>query len=137
MPALVGKTYTKAKQTLEAMGLRVKKQTRYSSAPGGEVLVQSRKSGSVVSPGLAVTLTVAIAIPPAVNGNPWGYNWACCKTITSPPSEFCSYFVCVRTFWNGTGFVVQCNDDQLSKTGGTGRQTCSGHEGHERTLYAP
>jgi hypothetical protein len=72
----------------------------------------------------------------AVNDNPWSYNFNCCQTITSPPANFCSYFNCIATFWNGSGYVVECLDTTYSKSGGvTG--ACSSHGGPRRTLYSP
>lgn len=73
---------------------------------------------------------------PAVNGNPWCYNWTGSKLIYSPASAFCSYFACITTFWNGKGYVIQCVDGTFSKSGGIQGQ-CSQHGGYKRTLYKP
>jgi hypothetical protein len=71
-----------------------------------------------------------------VNGNPWGYNFSCCQNITSPPANFCSYFNCIASFWNGSGYVIECIDTTYGKSGGiTG--ACSSHGGPWRTLYSP
>jgi len=138
MPDVLGMAYADAKGALTGRGFTVKRRNQYSASARPErVLKQSRKAGSIVDVGTTITLTVAIPIPPAVNGNPWGYNWGCCKSIKDPPSDFCSFFACVLTFHNGTGFVVQCEDGLFSLTGGTGRQTCISHNGYKRTLYAP
>ena len=138
VPDVVGLAYRDAKMALKDRGYKVKRQNKYSMSARPEgVLKQSRKAGSIVDVGTTITLTVAIPIPPAVNGNPWGYNWGCCKEIKDPPSDFCSFFACVLTFYNGSGFVVQCEDGQFSLTGGTGKQTCISHNGYKRTLYAP
>jgi hypothetical protein len=79
-------------------------------------------------------------LPPSascnVNGNPWRYNFTCCQFITSPPSNFCSYFICISSFWNGNGYVVECLDTRYGKSGGiTG--ACSSHGGPWRALYSP
>jgi PASTA domain len=137
MPDVVGMAYSDAAAALRDRGFKVKRENRYTSSdPVGRVLKQSKKVGAIVPADVAVTLTVAIAFPPPVNGNPWGYNWECCKKIFDPPSDFCSWFECVLTFYNGTSFVVQCRDDTFSATGGS-KQTCSGHDGHKRTLFSP
>jgi hypothetical protein len=70
-----------------------------------------------------------------VNGNPWGYNFTCCHFITSPPANFCSYFSCISSFWNGNGYVVECGDTRYSKSGGISG-ACSSHGGPLRPLYA-
>ena len=138
MPNTVGMVYKDAKETLTGRGFTVRRYNRYSTSEKPErVLKQSRKVGSILEAGTTIFLTVAIPIPPPVNGNPWGYNWGCCKEIKDPPSDFCSYFACVATFHNGEGYVVQCDDDQFSMTGGEGKATCISHDGYKRTLFAP
>jgi hypothetical protein len=137
MPNVVGMAFADAKDALKARGLKVSKKEKYtSSAPADQVLSQSKKVGAIVAEGTEITLTVALAIPAAVNGNPWGYNFGCCKKIYSPPSDFCSWFACVATFHNGDGFVVQCDDLQYSQTGGS-KTVCSTHEGFKRALLDP
>jgi len=69
-----------------------------------------------------------------VNGNPWGYDFNPGAVITNPPSSFCSYFNCIASFWQGTGYITECGDQTYSKSGGhTG--SCSKHGGDLRTLY--
>jgi hypothetical protein len=137
MPNVVGMAYSDAADALRSRGFTFRRDNRYTdSEPSGQVLKQSKRVGAVVPADAVVTLTVAIAFPPPVNGNPWGYNWACCKKILDPPSDFCSFFDCVLTFYNGTSYVVQCQDGTFSATGGS-RHTCSGHDGHKRTLLSP
>jgi hypothetical protein len=70
-----------------------------------------------------------------VNGNPWGYNFSPGSLIYSPPSAFCSYFACIGNFWNGRGYVNECNDGTYSKSGGI-RGDCSYHHGEMRPLYS-
>lgn len=79
------------------------------------------------------------ALPAPQDGspaNPWGYNFTCCQLIYLPPSMFCNYFNCIGNFWNGVGYLIQCNDGTFSKSGGRSG-SCSGHGGNGRTLYAP
>jgi hypothetical protein len=73
-----------------------------------------------------------------VNSNPWCYTFHNTGTlIFSPPSGFCgSYFSCISGFWNGNGFVVECQDGQYSKDGGRSG-VCAGDGGVNRNLYAP
>jgi hypothetical protein len=71
-----------------------------------------------------------------VNGNPWGYNFSCCKLFTSPTSNFCSYFACTPNFQTGNGYVVECLDAKYSKSGGA-QGACSNNGGVWRPLYAP
>jgi hypothetical protein len=68
--------------------------------------------------------------------NPWNYNFCGGKLITSPDPDFCSYFTCISSFWNGTSYIVQCGDGAFSKSGGhTG--VCSTHGGFRRNLHSP
>src|SRR6266567_9391142 len=71
----------------------------------------------------------------AVNGNPWCYNFSPGNLIYNPHASFCSYFACIGNFWNGRGYVVECNDGDYSKSGGI-RGSCSYHHGVWRPLYS-
>ncbi len=79
---------------------------------------------------------------PAVNtcgapANPWGYNFCGGSYIYSPPSNFCSYFSCIASFWKSTnGYVEQCVDGMFSHSGGR-QGSCSYHGGNQRPLYGP
>ncbi len=66
--------------------------------------------------------------------NPWGYNFCGGSYITSPASGICAYFNCIDNFWNGKGYVIQCKDGMLSKSGGR-QGSCSYHDGNRRPLY--
>jgi hypothetical protein len=59
--------------------------------------------------------------------------------IYTPPSNFCSYFNCISSFWEpddpGDGYVVQCADGSFSQSGGE-RGACSYHVGVSRPLYS-
>jgi hypothetical protein len=78
--------------------------------------------------------------PPATTcgapDNPWGYNFCGGAAITNPPSDFCVHFNCIKTFWNGKGYVIECRDNQYSKSGGISG-SCSQHGGNNRKLYQP
>jgi hypothetical protein len=138
LPNVIGLAYSDAKDTLKGIGFKVKRASKYTSSVAAEhVMGQSRKAGALLPAGTVVKLTVAIAFPAPVDGNPWGYNFACCKEIFEPPSDFCSFFSCVATFHSGTGYVVQCDDGLYSLTGGEGKKTCASHEGYDRTLFDP
>jgi hypothetical protein len=75
-------------------------------------------------------------IPGAVNCNPWGYNFSHGSYIYNPPGAFCSYFACIANFWNGKGYVMQCQDGMYSKSGGRSG-SCSYHGGNRRPLLKP
>ncbi len=68
--------------------------------------------------------------------NPWGYNFCGGNNIYSPPSTFCTYFVCIATFWTtANGYVVECNDAAYSHSGGQSG-VCSHHGGMRQALYS-
>jgi hypothetical protein len=77
--------------------------------------------------------------PPSLCGaprNPYGYNF--CGVggfVASPPSDICSYFNCIGNFWNGRGYMVECNDGTYSMSGGI-KGACSYHRGEERPVYS-
>jgi hypothetical protein len=81
--------------------------------------------------------------PPCVgvNGNPWCYDFNPGNLIYSPPGAFCSYFACIgsapsyTSFWNGRGYVIECQDGRFSKSGGI-QGSCSQHGGDLRPLYS-
>ncbi len=72
---------------------------------------------------------------PGINCNPWGYNFTPGNYITSPPSTFCNYFSCIASFWNGHGYVEECQDTTYSLSGGI-QGSCSHHGGNLRPLYS-
>jgi hypothetical protein len=74
-------------------------------------------------------------IPGGVNCNPWGYNFTAGNVIYSPPGAFCSYFSCSGNFWNGRGYVMECQDGMYSKSGGI-HGSCSYHGGNWQALYS-
>jgi hypothetical protein len=84
----------------------------------------------------AATPTQPVAAPTGVNGNPWGFDFNPGSTIYGRyvPSTFCSYFSCISSFWNGNGYVVECQDGMYSKSGGLSG-SCSHHGGNAAILY--
>jgi hypothetical protein len=73
--------------------------------------------------------------------NPWHYNFCGGSVINPPPSNFCSYFNCIASFWTedhpNDGYVIQCVDGRFSDSGGEAGSPCSSHGGPSRTLYSP
>jgi len=77
--------------------------------------------------------------PPNLCGapsNPWNYNFCGGAQIPNPPAQFCNYFNCIASFWNGNGYVVECADATYSKSGGLSG-VCSRHGGYLQTLWSP
>jgi hypothetical protein len=66
--------------------------------------------------------------------NPYGYNFCGGSLIYSPASDICSYLTCAANFWKSDGYVVQCQDDTFSKTGGK-QKVCSQDQGYRETLF--
>ncbi len=66
--------------------------------------------------------------------NPYGYNY-CGRgaNVTSPPSDVCTYFRCIANFPNGRGYMEECSDGTVSKSGGV-RGSCSTHGGDLRAV---
>lgn len=67
--------------------------------------------------------------------NPDGLNF-CGRghLVSSPPGDVCSYFSCIPNFWNGTGYMAECNDGMYSMSGGH-QGACSHHGGETRPVY--
>jgi PASTA domain-containing protein len=105
----------------------------YSFARRGTVFRQSLDPGTEVRPDRVVRLTITKPFPPPVNGNPWLYNFACCRHIYDPPAAFCSYFNCIPYFSSGVGYVIQCEDGAFSQSGGRSG-SCSSHGGNWRPI---
>lgn len=69
--------------------------------------------------------------------NPWGYNFCAGNVIYAVPSDFCSYFPCIKSFWKSTnGYAEECVDGMYSHSGGR-PGACSYHSGELRPLYGP
>ncbi len=77
--------------------------------------------------------------PPAFNycgapANPWHYNFCAGNVIYAIPSNFCSYFPCIPSFWQSTkGYAEECVDGKYSHSGGR-PGACSYHDGELRAL---
>lgn len=89
------------------------------------------------APPPVVHTTQAAPAKPSTCGapsNPYGYNF-CGRGgyVTSPPAEVCSYFDCIANFFNGHGYMVECNDGTYSMSGGI-RGACSHHGGEDRAV---
>jgi hypothetical protein len=66
--------------------------------------------------------------------NPYGYNFCGGSLIYDPKPDICSYFACIGNFWNGVGYMIQCNDGMVSMSGGR-QGSCSHHDGNLRPVY--
>ena len=66
--------------------------------------------------------------------NPLGYNFCGGSLIRSPDSTVCDYFDCIASFWDGVGYMIQCQDDTVSMSGGRSG-SCSHHGGNRRSVY--
>jgi hypothetical protein len=98
-------------------------------------------TGPVPAPHLGITGGTACPKPGDNCGappNPWGYNFCdyySGNTIANPPSNFCSYFTCLASFWTQTnGYVAECVDTKYSHSGGV-QGACSSHGGEWRPLW--
>jgi hypothetical protein len=66
--------------------------------------------------------------------NPYGYNFCGGSYIRDPKPDTCLYFDCIANFWNGTGYMIQCQDGTFSMSGGR-QGSCSHHGGNRRPVY--
>lgn len=94
-----------------------------------------------LSPAAVTTAPSPTAIPSqhtcGAPTNPWGYTFCGGNAIDSPPSNFCAYFNCIRSFWESTsGYVEECADGTYSHSGGRSG-ACSDHGGERQKLYGP
>jgi len=66
--------------------------------------------------------------------NPYGYNY-CGRgaNVSNPPGDVCTYFTCIANFPNGKGYMEECRDGTVSKSGGI-RGSCSQHGGDQRPV---
>ncbi len=70
-----------------------------------------------------------------LDGNPYGYDLRPGNLIYNPPSDLCNYIPCIASFWNGRGYVEECQDGEFSKSGGISG-SCSRHGGDKQPLYS-
>lgn len=134
IPGVLGSTLREARAFITGTEFKVEVVERSSAAPAGTVLAQRPAEGVGRKPGSIVRLVVAIE-PPGVFGNPWGYEFSGSTVIYRPPNDFCLYFYCISSFWSGNGYVVQCLDGEVSRSGGI-QGACSYHGGVRRPVYA-
>ncbi|WP_435122375.1 hypothetical protein [Micromonospora tulbaghiae] len=66
--------------------------------------------------------------------NPFGYDFCGGQRIRRPAAGVCDWFECVPGFWSDRGWLVQCRDGSVSRTGGQ-RDVCAGHKGLRRTVW--
>jgi hypothetical protein len=70
-----------------------------------------------------------------INGGCYNYDPAGGSLVYSPPSNFCSYYLCVSSFWTSTnGYVARCSDGKHTHSGGVSG-ACSKNGGVVATLY--
>ncbi|QLQ39489.1 hypothetical protein [Micromonospora robiginosa] len=67
--------------------------------------------------------------------NPFGYDFCGGNRIRKPAAGICDWFECVPGFWSGRGWLVQCRDGAVSRTGGQ-RDVCAGHRGLRRSVWS-
>ncbi|MFU8851478.1 hypothetical protein ACNAW0_10905 [Micromonospora sp. SL1-18] len=66
--------------------------------------------------------------------NPYGYNYCGGSSyVYDPAPDVCSWFACVENLWDGNGYLVQCEDGLISRTG-MKRGPCAEHEGTRRPV---
>lgn len=133
VPSVVGGKLVQARRELKRAGFSVSVEQEVSNKPVGTVISQSPAGGEAARPGRVVKLVVASPILGAY-GNPWGYKFGGGSFIYHPPYTFCNYFSCISSFWDGSGYVIQCTDGDFSKSGGN-QGSCSYHGGNWRSLY--
>jgi PASTA domain len=133
VPSVVGDKLVQARRELKRADFSVSVEQEESNKPTGTVISQSPAGGKAARPGRVVKLVVASPILGAY-GNPWGYKFGDGSFIYNPPYTFCNYFPCISSFWDGSGYVIQCTDSDFSKSGGI-QGSCSYHGGNWRPLY--
>ncbi|MEV4712593.1 hypothetical protein [Micromonospora sp. NPDC049374] len=66
--------------------------------------------------------------------NPMRYDFCGGERIREPAREVCDHFDCVPGFWEGRGYLVQCENGKVSLAGGSPR-ACGLHGGVRRTVW--
>ncbi|WP_319461989.1 hypothetical protein [Micromonospora sp. RTP1Z1] len=66
--------------------------------------------------------------------NPYGYNYCGGSYVYDPAADVCDWFACAANLWNGKGYLVQCEDGLISRTG-LPRGPCADHGGTRRPVY--
>ncbi|RIV36027.1 hypothetical protein [Micromonospora radicis] len=65
--------------------------------------------------------------------NPMGYDFCGGEKVREPDPGVCDHFDCVPGFWEGRGYLVQCENGKFSRAGGSPR-ACGLHGGVRRTV---
>lgn len=93
------------------------------------------------TPTATPTVTVTVTQAPgseALCGAPANsYGFTFCGTgdgVPAPAENACDVFDCIDYFPNGRGYLVMCNDQMVSLSGGISG-SCSSHNGVLRTIY--
>jgi hypothetical protein len=68
--------------------------------------------------------------------NTLGLNFCRRGHLVQPPAPnaVCTVFRCIQNFDNGKGYLEQCNDGQVSMSGGR-QGACSKHNGEKQPIY--
>ncbi|GIJ06825.1 hypothetical protein Van01_00390 [Micromonospora andamanensis] len=66
--------------------------------------------------------------------NPMGYDFCGGDRVREPAREVCDHFDCVPGFWEGRGYLVQCENGKISLAGGSPK-ACGLHGGVRRTVW--
>lgn len=109
--------------------------TLTASAPLGAATTTRRPVVTTVAP----KPVTAVQTTPAANlcgapPNPYCYNYCGRGGYISPPAQdICTYFSCIGNFWNGKGYMEECNDGMVSMSGGR-PGACSYHGGELRPV---
>ncbi|MFF4413297.1 hypothetical protein ACFYY8_12265 [Streptosporangium sp. NPDC001559] len=89
------------------------------------------------------TVTVTVTAPPPGTGdtlcgapvNTYGFTYCTSGArVTTPVAEACQVFDCIDNFSEGRGYLVMCQDERVSMSGGL-PGVCSHHEGWLRDIY--
>jgi hypothetical protein len=103
------------------------------------------KASHAAKPVITTTAPVPIRLKPAATttaaakslcgapANPLGYNFCGGTPVAAPDPSVCSYFACIASFWNGRGYMAECNDGSFSMSGGI-QGACSRHGGERRPV---
>ena len=106
-----------------------------SAAPASSARTPAPRAGAQQ---LTSRPTPPASTPPARCGapaNPLGYTFCAVGTlVTAPDRATCDYFACVGAFWAGVGYLVQCTDGRVSRSGGE-PDSCARHGGQRGPVY--
>lgn len=82
------------------------------------------------------SLTTKAADTCGAPANTLGLNFCRRGHLVQPPAPtaVCTVFRCIQNFDNGKGYLEQCNDGQVSMSGGK-QGACSKHNGEKQAIY--